>query len=365
MIKHQDENDHSIPALVPGEFSYLPRAGNWEFDIINRTDSWSDPIFDILELPYDTRIDHEFFFGFYAEPYKEMLRKAINDAKQLGLPWELELELITAKRRAIWIRSYGHAVIVDGKVLKLKGNFVDIDQYRSSASSFNLLKQRHKQLNGFTHILTHNLRNHANNISLLTSLVDRDELTEDNTELLNKIAHVSANLTATIEHLSEVIKVNENEMESETLAFDTTLKVVRNVLAPELEKNSVTIATDFTVPFILFPKIYLESILTNLVSNSVKYRKELESPEIVISTYLDIEKNGVVLEYQDNGIGIDLEKYGDKIFGLYKTFTDRPGAHGVGLFLVKTQVESQGGYIIVESRPGTGTVFRIYFKPGK
>ena len=365
MINHQDKNDPLIPSLVSGEFSYQPRTGNWELDIINRTDSWSDQIFDILELSCDTKMDHELFFGFFTKPYRGMLERAIYAAKQLGKPWELELELVTAMNRTIWVCSYGNAVIVDNKVLKLNGTFVDIDQYRSNASSFNVLKQRHKQLSGFTHILTHNLRNHANNISLLTALVDSDELSQDNAELINKIAQVSANLSATIEHLSEVMKVNENEMESESLEFATVLEAVKALLAPELEKNSARIETDFTVPVILFPKIYLESILMNLISNSVKYRQDLQSPEIVISTYMDIEKTGVVLEYQDNGIGIDLEKYGDRIFGLYKTFTDRPGAHGVGLFLVKTQVESQGGYIIVESKPGTGTIFRIYFNAGK
>jgi signal transduction histidine kinase len=365
MINHQGKSDLLIPSLVSGEFSYQPRTGNWELDIINRTDSWSDHIFDILELPYDTKMDHALFFGFYNEPYRGMLRKAIEVAKLIGTPWELELELVTAKNRMIWVCSYGHAVMVDDKVLKLKGTFVDIDQYRSNTSSFNLLKQRHKQLSGFTHILTHNLRNHANNITTLTFMVDKDELSPDNADLFNKIAKVSANLSTTIEHLSEVMKVNENEMECENLVFASVLEAVGTLLAPELEKNSVRIETDFTVPSILFSKIYLESILMNLISNSVKYRKDMESPEIFISTYPDIEKNGVVLEYQDNGIGIDLDKYGDKIFGLYKTFTDRPGAHGVGLFLVKTQVESQGGYIIVESKPGIGTIFRIYFKPEK
>lgn len=260
------------------------------------------------------------------------------------------------------MRSYGGVVVENDVILKIKGILMDIDKYRARETSFDLLKQQHKQLNTFTHVLTHNLRNHANNISLLTSLIETDELNEDNTDLVNKITHVAENLNSTIDHLSEVIKVNENLVESEPVSFDDSMQSICSLLQAELEQSEVDIQTEFNVPAITFPKLYLESILANLVTNSIKYKKELESPVILISTYRDDEKDCVILEYQDNGIGIDLSKHGDNIFGLYKTFTNRPGAHGVGLFLVKTQVESQGGYIIVESKPDVGTIFRVFFK---
>ncbi|MES2266945.1 MAG: ATP-binding protein [Bacteroidota bacterium] len=342
---------------------YLPRVGHWEFDVTYNVDTWSDAIFDIMELPYDTRPDNTYALTFYPEPYHGMLKRAIAKAYQSGTPWDLELELVTAMDRRIWVRSHGSAVVENGVVLKVRGFLMDIDRYRAKETSFDLLKQQHKQLNTFTHVLTHNLRNHANNISLLTSLIDMDALDEDNTDLVGKIARVAENLNSTIDHLSDIIKINENVVESEPVDFDDSMDVVYSLLQAELEQTGADVQTDFTVPAIIFPKLYLESILTNLVTNSIKYKKEQECPVIVISTYKDDEKNCVILEYQDNGIGIDLKKHGDKIFGLYKTFTDRPGAHGVGLFLVKTQIESQGGFIIVESKPDVGTIFRIFFRP--
>jgi sensor histidine kinase regulating citrate/malate metabolism len=60
-------------------------------------------------------------------------------------------------------------------------------------------------------------------------------------------------------------------------------------------------------------------------------------------------------------MGIDLKLHGDKVFGLYKTFHTNKEAHGVGLFLVKTQIESQGGNILIDSEPGKGTTFKIVF----
>lgn len=133
------------------------------------------------------------------------------------------------------------------------------------------------------------------------------------------------------------------------------------MLDADLKFNDTEVVTDFLITNLYFPLIYFESIIINLVSNSLKYRKVKERPQIIISTYKDEDTGLVVLEYQDNGMGIDLVKNGDKVFGLYKTFTTHTDAHGVGLFLVKTQVESQGGQILIDSQPNVGTRFKILF----
>ena len=104
---------------------------------------------------------------------------------------------------------------------------------------------------------------------------------------------------------------------------------------------------------------YLESILLNLVSNAIKYRQPDINPLVIVKSYI---KDGFkTLAVKDNGQGIDLEKYGTKVFGLYKTFHANPQAHGIGLFMTKNQVEAMGGSIQVESEPGLGTTFIIKF----
>ena len=65
------------------------------------------------------------------------------------------------------------------------------------------------------------------------------------------------------------------------------------------------------------------------------------------------------LEISDNGIGIDLVKNGNKIFGMYKTFSNNPASKGVGLFITKNQIEAMGGSITVKSEPNAGTIFKI------
>jgi sensor histidine kinase regulating citrate/malate metabolism len=74
-----------------------------------------------------------------------------------------------------------------------------------------------------------------------------------------------------------------------------------------------------------------------------------------------LENGKVVLEIQDNGLGIDLARHGDKLFGMYKTFHKNENARGIGLFITKNQIESMGGSVTVDSKTNKGTTFKIYF----
>mgnify|MGYP000558870078 CR=1 FL=1 len=105
---------------------------------------------------------------------------------------------------------------------------------------------------------------------------------------------------------------------------------------------------------------YLESILLNIVTNAIKYSDTKKVSKIIFTS--DINDDYVVLNIKDNGLGIDLNKYKDSIFGLYKTFHKNNDARGVGLYLTKNQIENMGGKIEVESTLHVGSTFKIYFK---
>jgi sensor histidine kinase regulating citrate/malate metabolism len=70
----------------------------------------------------------------------------------------------------------------------------------------------------------------------------------------------------------------------------------------------------------------------------------------------------LTLKISDNGIGIDLEKNGASLFGLYKTFHPPPAAQGIGLYITKYQLDQMGVAIKVESEVNKETTFTIYFK---
>ena len=104
---------------------------------------------------------------------------------------------------------------------------------------------------------------------------------------------------------------------------------------------------------------YLESIILNLMTNAVKYGHPMRAPKITIEA--SKEGNGIVLSVTDNGLGIDLDRYGDKIFGMYKTFHNNKDARGLGLYIIKNQIEAMDGYITVESSVNKGSVFKVFF----
>ena len=107
-------------------------------------------------------------------------------------------------------------------------------------------------------------------------------------------------------------------------------------------------------------KAYLESILLNLMTNSLKYKSEERKLKINIST--STIDNTTTIVFNDNGIGIDLERNKDKVFGLYQRFHNHADGKGLGLYLIKSQVEIMGGTINLESEVNIGTTFTLTFK---
>ncbi|MES2278443.1 MAG: ATP-binding protein [Bacteroidota bacterium] len=347
------------------EAGRIGRVGGWEFDLVKQKSTWSPTVYDIYGVPHDYDVDGSGAFAFYIESSAILLNAAVERAIADGTSWDLELQVVTGKGNSIWVRSCGESFYdADGKMTKLRGVFMDIDKYKTNEQALNtsheLLFRSHQQLRTFTHILSHNIRNHASNIALLSSLVNLHNMDDDNRELFEKINKVSYGLNDTLNDLAAAIKIRENKIESEKLSFGEIAGNVMEIMESEILVTGAQIACDFSVKNITYPKLYLESIIMNLLSNSIKYKKEDEPPVISLKTY----QNGVgrtVLECRDNGLGINLKLHGSRIFGLYKTFHVHKEAHGVGLFLVKTQVEAQGGNILIESEPGKGAVFRIIF----
>ena len=144
------------------------------------------------------------------------------------------------------------------------------------------------------------------------------------------------------------------------MTLDKVMHHVEDVLKAEIHESNATLKVNFSkCTEIDFVPAYLESILLNFTSNALKYR----NPDVplVITIESDVEAGKPILKVSDNGLGIDLEKHGGQLFGMYKTFHGNPNARGIGLFMTKNQVESLGGKISVESEPNKGTAFKIQF----
>ena len=347
------------------EAERISRVGGWEQDLLSNKFTWSKTALDIIELPAIAKVDNISLLDYFDEQDKPLLSAAFEGGRKDGVKWDIELLLNTYTDKKIWVRISGEPLYNrGGKVVKVRGILMDIDRYKTTELALNksleITSKNNGQLKNFTHILSHNIRNHASNLQLISSLVNNEKLDAENAELFGMIKNVSQGLDATLEDLSQALKIKESVMVSELLDFRKITDKTLGILESDINVKHAEIVCTFEVEKVLFPRIYLESILLNLISNAIKYRKPLVNPSIHLLSYKN-EDGCTVLECRDNGLGIDLNLHGQKIFGLYKTFHDHKDAHGVGLFLVKTQIESQGGRIELESALGEGSTFKIIF----
>ncbi|MGL1887791.1 MAG: ATP-binding protein [Reichenbachiella sp.] len=220
-----------------------------------------------------------------------------------------------------------------------------------------LIKQN-KQLEEFTRIASHNLRAPIANIKSLIEL--RDSIDDDDF-LWESLKKVSKNLSETINELTEIVKTSwELENEKQTISISNVCQHVLENVSNLIETSHAVIKTDFSAfDEIEYPKVYFESILQNFITNAFKYQSKERQLELSIES--KIEGGRKVLEIGDNGIGIDLDVFGDKIFGLKNTFHGNDDARGLGLYITKTQVESLGGEVYVRSTPNQGAIFGVKF----
>lgn len=218
------------------------------------------------------------------------------------------------------------------------------------------LSRQNKQLEDFCYIISHNLRAPLTNMSMLSDLLKDSESETDKTEYISKLNQVSDYLQETFDELVSAIQVRNNaDVEIEIIDMEEVFNRTIQILQGQIIQTGATIKADFTeVSQFQYPKKYIDSILLNIISNSLKYRSKERALEIGLKSYKI--HNSVYLEIIDNGLGLDLKMHGDKLFMLRKTFHDHPQAKGFGLFITKSQIEAMGGKIEAESQPNS------YFK---
>lgn len=264
-----------------------------------------------------------------------------------------------------WILDKGKVVERDknGNPVRIIGTHTDISDQKEKEQilleALKVVNNQNNRLLNFAHIVAHNLRNQSGNISSLVNLKEADMV--DNDEFFSYISAVSKELSSTIENLVELVRVqNDVNDDKEKLNVNNYLGKVLNILVDNIHKNKINIIDKIDKNFsVNFNKSYLESILLNLTSNAIKYSDK--NKEAFIEYTQEVIDGYSVLVVKDNGIGIDLEKHKDEVFGLYKTFHTNENSTGIGLHITKNQIEAMGGKIEVESKVGEGTTFKVYF----
>lgn len=222
------------------------------------------------------------------------------------------------------------------------------------------LVRQNNQLEQFGYIIAHNLRAPVARILGLTSIVNSPDFNMPaDQKVIDRLELTSRELDTVIRDLNSILDIKKGINETlEHVDLTQRLEKVKENLREKIRESNTIIHSDFSAKnSISAIPAYLESILYNLISNAIKYRSDDRSPLVDISSY--VEGNMVYMIVEDNGIGIDLENQKDKLFNLYQRFHHHVEGKGMGLFLVKTQIEAMNGKIDVQSEVNVGTRFKI------
>ena len=224
------------------------------------------------------------------------------------------------------------------------------------------LTQNNKDLKQFSYITSHNLRAPLSNLIGLLNLIEDIPINDSElSEIINGFKKSTHLLNETINDLVKIIVIKDKiSIQKENVTINEVVEHVFSQLKFQIERSKPILKLNFDEADTIYTnKAYLESILINLLTNSIKYKSETK--KLKISITIKKTNNSTILKFKDNGIGIDLKRNSEHIFGLYQRFHDYPDSKGLGLYLVKSQIESLGGTIAIESEVNKGTEFTLTF----
>lgn len=367
-FKNQEAN-HKISEARNQFANMASSVGVWDWDLVTNKVFYSDESLKILEIDKNNRaiIDNPENWDDQVHPDdREVYFGNIKQHFQQKIPFYETYHRILCNGKYKWILDRGKVILRDevGNPLRIVGTHTDVssqkleeENLRETLSIVN--NQKNKLLN-FAHIVSHNLRTHTGNLNSLIEMKESGLFEFE--EAFEHIKTVSKDLSNTLENLIELVDVQTNENKIKiNLNVNKFLDNTFNILLDDFNKNQIKVINNVPKTFkVNFVAAYLESILLNLTTNAIKY----SNPKVKSSLQFFTESNDEykVICVKDNGLGIDLEKHKDNIFGMYKTFHKHENATGIGLYITKNQIESLAGKIEVESKVGSGTTFKVYFK---
>jgi PAS domain S-box-containing protein len=220
------------------------------------------------------------------------------------------------------------------------------------------LIKRNRNLEQFTYVISHNLRAPLANIISITELLKDVDTGGEASSLIQGLNTSILTMDNIIKDINHTLQVKDaRNYKKEVVTFQALMDEITFSINNLVVKECVQFYYDFQVPTLLTVRGYIYSVFYNLTLNSIKYRRKDDNPFIRVSS--KIKDGQLQLTFEDNGKGIDMEKNGDQIFGLYKRFDTTIDGKGMGLFMVKNQIEDLQGSIGIESELGKGTKILI------
>lgn len=248
---------------------------------------------------------------------------------------------------------------IQNDISKNQESFDQIQKLNEKINDQNMrLSEANKALEEFAYVVSHDLKTPVRNIKSLLELIDKkgDGLNKNKTdELHNIIRNSAAELNKMIENLLEYSRSGTIQEEFEDIDIDKVMKNVLQQFEKDLQKVKGTIKLDLQVSTVKVYPILFKRLITNLISNAIKYKSE-EPPVIFVSCAQEIDR--VLFQISDNGIGIP-ESQHENVFKIFKTIGQHKDSNGIGLSVCKKIVDLHGGKIFLEPNQPKGTIVKF------
>jgi len=339
----------------------------WEWDlssgeiIINRS---YQRIFGVTDQMQATTFDHwlkKIHPNDRTRIKDSIIQKLVaNEQKQ----WREEYQYLKADGTYAFVLHRGLLVMNEGgQPQKMVGAMKDITQRKRYELEREFiikeLTESNDDLKQFSFITSHNLRAPLSNMVGLLNIIDKKTLESGNCEVVEMLSQSVEQLNETVADLTKIIVMrSRSEIQNRQTNIAETFENEKNKFLNALKDISYHIITDFKAKDTTLYPPYLESIFSNLLSNSIKFRNK--NVLLIITVGSSVSCFGeLTITFADNGIGINLRRINDRLFGMYQRFHTNNDGKGMGLYMVKSQVVAMGGKITVESTEGMGTMFTI------
>jgi signal transduction histidine kinase len=222
------------------------------------------------------------------------------------------------------------------------------------------LRHRFNQLKEFNFITAHNLRAPVANIVGLAQLFNEKNLPDPvNKDVIVRIRKSSNELDEIIHDLGKILETQGRSLnEFKMLDIEPIIDRVLNRYTEEVTKRKIKVIKDFEINRLFLVEDHFEKIISNLMSNAIRFL-HVPEPEIYIS--IKPVDNEFIMIFQDNGIGFDSDRFSAKLFQPFQKFHDTSEGKGLGLYLVKRLVVAMRGRIKLEARINGGVTIQINF----
>ncbi|WP_299761909.1 PAS domain-containing sensor histidine kinase [uncultured Dokdonia sp.] len=337
-------------------------SGCWGVDFIKKQSHLDLQARKLLNIPPDYSISLKNGYRFFDLQDLEKASTLFNVCSQ-GESFKTELRMRTFQGKTFYARAQGKAIKNElGDIIGIRGVFQNIEAEKKQElkllKSLKYTEEHNKWLYQLSHIVSHNLHAQVCNLQLTSKLMDVETLTKDQEELVTNIKNISHNLECTLAHLTTIATLHNVDKQAKYIVIKELFQeVVQEIKKSTFQQRAIYYTEFSEVEFIKYIPAYLKNILSRLIINALKNKHPERECEINVFTYEENRKKFLVVK--DNGIGLPQDKIDYLVSKTRTSHSYVEDEYGLGIFLIKSQIDAMGGSLMIESKLGKGAKFTV------